>query len=273
MRSLFALVVLLFSFKSMAHTCHISLYDPYNRPYLNFYSENDLNCQAAAQRCYQAISYNRLNPYHYKCYTISIANDPEALPQTQAPSRSSESRSRNVISPADQDYRRQLSLGESVYYQGKYGVVTNFSENGLYEFLEQGKKKRDIEKNIDRKDLAITRGCLRDICTKTSYISKSSQKYVSIEGIDYNGRYIVQDIVSKENTFEVEFYDLAKTSGCIEASRGKICVGNTVLGQEQRLYNRYYEVAGIQSDRMLVLKDDNERLLFNIDANAVMLTR
>lgn len=266
MRSILALVVLLFSFKSMAHTCHISLYDPYNRPYLNFFSENDQNCQAAAQSCYQAISYNRLNPYQYKCYTISIMNDRVASAQAEAPSR-------DMISPMDQDYRRQLSLGESVYYQGKYGVVTNLSENGLYNFLEQGKKKKDVEENIDRKDIAITRGCLRDICTKTSYISKSSQKYVSIEGIDYNGRYIVQDIVTKENTFEVEFYDLAKTKGCVEGRRGEVCVGNTVLGQDRRAYNRYYEVAGIQSDRMLVLKDKDGKLVFNIDANAVMITR
>lgn len=253
MKTLFGLMVIFFSFKSLAHTCHISLYDPNNRPYLNFHSENDINCQQAAQSCYQAISQYRLNPYHYKCYTISMTEVRRDL--------------------ADQDYRRAIEMGESVFYNGKYGVATFLTADGLYEFLPEGKKKRDIEKNIERKDLAITRGCLRGMCTKTSAISKSTRRYVSVEGINYHGRYIIQDVASKEFSFNVEFFDLAKTKGCVKAHRGEVCAGNAVLSQDRRNFNRYYQVAGIQSEGLIVLMDQEGVLHFNIDPNSVTVTR
>lgn len=261
MKTLLTLVMLFISFKSMAHTCHISLYDPYNRPYLNFYSQWDQNCVEAANRCYQSIRDYRLNPTRYKCYTISITNDQQVARQPQA---------LNSTSTIDQDYRRPLEIGESVFYKGKYGVVTFLSPEGLYEFLPQGEKKKEIIKDIDRSDLAITRGCLRNFCTKTSVISKSTSKFMSVEGIDYLGRYILQDVDTKEYSFNVEFYNLVRTTGCLETVyREKICTGSTVLGRG----NTYYEVAGIQSENMVVLKDEGGKLFFNVNPAGLVITR
>lgn len=254
MKTLLSLIVVLFSANVLSHTCHISIYDPYNRPYLNFHTERDLNCQAAARSCYSAISQYRLNPYQYKCYTISMT--PDAV----------------VEGLNDQEHRRDLKLGETVIYQRKIWVVSFIQDNGQYELIPESGKKKDIEKNVARKDIALTRGCLRDICTKTSFISKTSQSYVSVEGIDYNGGYIVQDIGSKELTEQVEFYNLVKTSGCVQGNE-EICAGNTVLARTSNYYNRYYEVVGIQSDRLLVLKDQEGKLYFNVDPRLTQITR
>ena len=264
MKTLFTMVVLLLSFKAMAHTCHISLYDPYNRPYLNFYSNMDNNCQAAAQTCYRAISERRLDPYYYKCYTISITNDPVSTQNIQ-----NQNARASTITDNDQDYRRTLEVGESVFYKDTYGVITFIDENGLYEFLPQGKKKKEIVKGIDRKEIAISRGCLRNICTKSATISRTHEVRMSVEGIDYLGRYILQDIVSKNYFFEVEYQNLVRTKGCIETVWGKICTGETAIGPG----NRYYVVAGLQSENMLVLQDEEGKLHFNINPGAVVITR
>lgn len=253
MKTILCLIAVLFSANVLSHTCHISLYDPYNRPYLNFHSEKDMNCQAAARSCYGAISQYSLNPYQYKCYTISMIPDPV------------------VETLNDQDYRRDLALGETVIYQGSLWIVTFIQENGLYELLPEGGKKKDTQKNVTRKDIALTRGCLRDICTKSSFISKTSQSYVSVEGIDYNGTYVVQDVGSKAITGQVEFYNLVKTTGCVQGNE-EICTGNTVLARTSNYYNRYYEVAGIQSDRLLVLKDEDGKLYFNVDPRLTKIT-
>ncbi len=261
MKTFFTLVLLIFSVKSIAHTCHISLYDPYNRSYLNFYSHWDQNCAEAASRCYQAVRDLRLNPNQFKCYTISITNDPQV---------SREPVVTNPLTSADQDYRRPIEMGESVFHLGKYGVVTFISPDGRYHFLPEGKKKRDTIENIDRSELAVTRGCLRDICTKTSVISKTTQKFMSVEGIDYLGRYILQDVETKEYSFNVEFFNLVRTEGCIETVYGeKVCTGNTVLGRG----NTYYEVVGIQSDKLVVLQDENGKLFFNVNPGSLVITR
>lgn len=249
------MLVLLFSAKVFSHTCHISLYDPYNRPYLNFHTELDDNCQTAAKQCYLAISQYRLNPYQYKCYTISMSPDPDLSPVN------------------DQDYRRGIEMGETVIYRGKFWVTTFVQDNGLYQLKPEGGKERDIEKNIDRKDIIITRGCLRDICTKTSLISKTFRKYVSVEGIDYQGRYVVQEIGSKELILEVEFYNLARTSGCAEGRYEKVCTGNRILVRDTNYHSRYYEVSGIQTDRLLVIKDEEGLLHFNVDPRTVQVIR
>jgi hypothetical protein len=272
MKTLFTMVVLLLSFKAVAHTCHISLYDPYNRPYLNFYSNMDNNCQAAAQSCYQAISQHRLDPYYYKCYTISITNDPVTTPvrhQVRNQNNQNQNARGSTISDNDQDYRRVLEIGESVFYKDTYGVITFIDEDGRYEFLPEGKKKKEIVKGIDRKEIAISRGCLRNICTKSATISRTHEKHMSVEGIDYLGRYVLQDIVSKKYFFEVEYQNLVRTKGCIETVWGKICTGETAMGPG----NRYYIVAGLQSENMLVLKDEEGRLHFNINPGTVVITR
>lgn len=272
MKIFLTLALLLSSAISIAHTCHISLYDPYDRPYLNFYSQQDLNCQAAAQKCYQTISANRLNPYQYKCYTVSMVNDPapEVRPVTRADSsRVARPLPSNSIAADDQDYRRELEIGESVIYQGKLAVVTFMTPEGLYEIRPEDGKKKDIVQNLERKDLAITRGCLRKICTKTSVISKSQEAYMSVEGIDYLGRYVLQAINSKDYVSDVEFYNLVKTQGCVEIAPKKICTENAVMDR----YNRYFEVVGIQSENLLVISDDAGKLYFNVDPRGLILTR
>lgn len=169
-----------------------------------------------------------------------------------------------------EDYRRPIEMGESVFYQGQYGVITFLTPEGRYEFLPEGKKKKEIIKDINRDELAITRGCLRNICTKTSVISKSTEKFMSVEGIDYLGRYILQDVATKEYSFNVEFYNLVRTQGCLDTVYGeKVCTGNTVLGRG----NTYYEVVGIQSENLVVLKDENGKLFFNVNPGSLVITR
>lgn len=204
MKTFLILASLLASATSFAHTCHISLYDPYNRPYLNFYSYWDHNCQEAARKCYQAIADNRLHPDYYKCYTISMTEDTQSrpnIPVTHDP---------RAIANDDRDYRRELESGETVLYQGTKWVVVYGTADGIYEIMPVGGKKKDIEKNIDRKNISITRGCLRQVCTKTSVTYNKTQKSVSVEGISFNGRYILKDIDTDQVLTDVEITDITK---------------------------------------------------------------
>lgn len=196
MKKLLFTTALLASANVFAHVCHISLYDPYNRPYLNFFSHQDVNCQAAANSCYKAISDNRLNPYHYKCYTISMTDDVQ--PQN------------SVISANDTDYRKELESGETVLYQGKQWLVVLESTNNLFELMPVGGNKKEIEKNVERRNIAITRGCLRDICTKSSVTYKVTQTSFAVEGIDWNGKYILKDVISGKIVSDVDYLQIQK---------------------------------------------------------------
>lgn len=190
MKTTFIFATILASATSFAHTCHISLYDPYNRPYLNFYSSNDYNCQEAAKKCYQTITDNRLHPDYYKCYTISMTEDTQS--------------SRPVShSNNDQEYRRDLESGETVLFQGTNWIVVDKPENGVFDLMPVGGKKKDIVKNVDRSYISITRGCLRNVCTKSSVMFRRTNTSMSVEGITYEGRYIVKDVASGQ-MLEVE---------------------------------------------------------------------
>lgn len=195
---------MLASATSFAHTCHISLYDPYNRPYLNFYSYWDNNCQEAARKCYQAIADYRLHPDYYKCYTISMTEDAQSRPNipVQVDPR--------AIANDDRDYRRELESGETVLYQAKKWLVVYGTADGLYELMPVGGKKNDIEKNVDRKNISITRGCLRQVCTKTSVTYNKTQKSMAVEAISFNGRYVLKDIDSNQLMTDVEITDITK---------------------------------------------------------------
>lgn len=261
MKTLLTMLLLVFSAKSMAHVCHISLYDPYGRPYLNFRSSLDQDCQMAANRCYQSIADRRLDPNQFKCYTVSMTNDPQT-------SRPVTSRPNPGPNPAlDKDYLREIEMGETVIYQGKLWL-TSTPVNGYYDLMPEGGKKKDMVESISRRELAITRGCLRGICTKSAVISRTTQKYMAVEGIDYNGRYIVKDIATRELTLNVDFANLVRTQGCINNGFGEVCVGYTVQDRN----NRYFEVVGIQSEGMVVLKDENQKFYFSIDPYGLGVT-
>jgi len=202
MKTLLLSFALLATANVFAHTCHISLYDPYNRPYLNFYSTNDLNCQSAANQCYQTISYNRLDPNQYKCYTISISPDPQPQFQPQRP---------GFIDPDDREFLRDLVRGETVYFKNKQWLVVYETSEISYELMPVGGKKNDIEKNVSRSDIAITRGCLRKICAKSSVYYTRAQKEMAVEGIGYNGKYVLKDTDSNAVFTDVDYLDLRVT--------------------------------------------------------------
>ncbi len=261
MKTLLTLLVLVFSAKSMAHVCHISLYDPYGRPYMNFYSTLDQDCQKAANSCYQSIADRRLDPNQFKCYTVSMTNDPQtARPVDPRPVP-------GAIRPSDNDYVREIEMGETVIYQGKLWLAST-PVNGFYDLIPEGGKKKDMEEGIPRREIAITRGCLRGICTKSAVISRTTQAYMSVEGIDYNGRYIVKNVTTRELSLNVDFMYLVRTEGCINNGFGEVCVGYTVQDRS----NRYFEVVGIQSEGMVVVKDANQKLYFSIDPRGLGVT-
>lgn len=209
MKTLLLSFALLASANVFAHTCHISLYDSYNRPYLNFYSTSDLNCQAAANQCYQTISYNRLDPNQYKCYTISMTADPQTQTQTQ-PTQFQPQRP-GFIDPNDREFLRDLERGETVYFKNNAWLVVYETSENTYELMPVGGKKSEIEKNVSRSDIAITRGCLRKICAKSSVYYTRAQKEMAVEGIGYNGKYVLKDTNSKAIFTDVDYLDLRVT--------------------------------------------------------------
>lgn len=271
MKALLSVLVLFLSAKTMAHTCQISLYDAYNRPILYFNSTYDNNCQAAANSCYKAIQQYNFNPNYFKCYTISMTNDP--LPQgkptpTQLPPKPVSTPNPDAIDPTDLEYIRDIESGETVIYKDKYYVVTGV-ENSLYSLKPQEGKKSDILKEINRQDISITRGCLRDICTKTAVISRSAQSMMAVEGISANGTYILKNTLEKTLASNTKVTDLIKTKGCAEDVYGKVCVGDTIQGRN----NDYFEVAGIQSETTVVLKDSKQKLYFDVSARSLIVVR
>lgn len=207
MKTLLLSFALLASANVFAHTCHISLYDPYNRPYLNFYSTNDLNCQAAANQCYQTISYNRLDPNQFKCYTISMTADP----QTQTQPTQFQPQRPGFIDPNDREFLRDLERGETVYFKNNPWLVVYETAENTYELMPVGGKKSEIENNVSRSDIAITRGCLRKICAKSSVYYTRAQKEMAVEGIGYNGKYVLKDTDSKAIFTDVDYSDLRVT--------------------------------------------------------------
>lgn len=207
MKTLLLFFALLASANLFAHTCHISLYDPYNRPYLNFYSQNDLNCQEAARRCYDTINYNRL-PRQYQCYTISMTAD--YVQPTQPTQPTQPVQRPDYIAPDDREFLRDIEMGETVYYKNKQWMVVYGDGDKLFELMPVGGKKDEIERNIPRAEIAITRGCLRKICTKTSVVYSRAQKPMSVEAISYTGLYVLKDIESKAVFSDVPFLDLQK---------------------------------------------------------------
>ncbi len=278
MKQFLILGTLLYAGLGFAHTCHISLYDPADRPYLNFYSSNDKDCKAAAQRCYSAISHYRLNPYQYKCYTISMTEDARSTPQEPETPRTgtntntntntnTETETRDIPKPSG-EARRDIETGETVLYKGNRWIVTDISQ-GL-SLKPEGGKEKDIVKNIARREVAITRGCQKEICTKSSVIDLSSKSYLSVEGIDYEGRYITQAIGSQKLNSPLEFRSLARTAGCVTKTSVGVCAGNTVIARN----NVYYKVAGIQpNDKVVLESEDDRKLYFDVEPSSLTVTR
>lgn len=277
MKNFLILGALLYSGLSFAHTCHISLYDPANRPYLNFYSSNDQDCKAAAQRCYTAISQYRLNPYQYKCYTIKMVDDQRPTPQGPTtnpnpnPNRDPNPGSNtNDIPEPSGEARRDIDTGETVIYKATRWIVTD-RLNQTLSLKPEGGKEKDIVTNIPRRDVAITRGCQKEICTKSSVIEMATKSYLSVEGIDVDGRYITQAIGSDKLNAPLDYRALARTSGCVTSASVGVCAGNTVIARN----NIYYKVAGIQPDDRVVLEteDNSRKLHFDVDPRTLTVTR
>lgn len=282
MKKILILGTLLYAGLGLAHTCHISLYDPADRPYLNFYSSNDKDCKAAAQRCYTAISQYRLNPYQYKCYTISMTEDRPQTPtrpdtnttnpnpNTNTNTSTNTNTNTSSIPKPSGEARRDVETGETVLHKGSRWIVTDRMDQNL-SLKPVGGKDKDIISNIPRREVAITRGCQKEICTKSSVIELASKSYLSVEGIDMDGRYITQAIGSDKLNAPLDYRALARTSGCVTSTNVGVCAGNTVIARN----NIYYKVAGIQPDDRVVLEsEDNDRkLYFDVDPRSLTVTR
>ena len=212
MKTLLLLSALLASANVFSNTCHISLYDPYNRPYFDFHSQNDPGCQAAARECYQSIRNYRLDPNQYKCYTISIKDDRPTQPtRTVQPARQTQPAQRpDYIAPEDREFLRDLDMGETVYFNNKQWLVVYGDGYGKYELMPENRKIKDMEKNVARANIAITRGCLRNICTKTSVFNTRLNKEMAVEAIAYNGTYVLKDIYSGDIVSNVPVMDIRK---------------------------------------------------------------
>lgn len=287
MKTLIALGLFLISFASFAHTCHISLYDPYNRPYMNFYSQWDTNCQSAASRCYETIRTQRLDSRYYRCYTISMTEDPQTrptprpnpnpMPQPNPNPRPNPEPQPNPTpdtNPTPEDtseHRRSIEVGETVIFQSKYWVVTSVAGRGFYNLKLVGGRNSDLVKDVARHYVALTRGCHQEICAKQSVIDMSSKQYVAVEGVDYHGKFITKNTQTGALSFDVDFSQVARTSGCLSTDQVGICTGNTVVARD----NRYYKVVAIQPDRKVVLEseDNNRKLQFDIDPISLTVTR
>jgi hypothetical protein len=185
MKRIIMFSLLAFSGFVQAHVCHLGLYNPSILPIQHFYTQNDNQCVQASTQCVTAIRNLRLNPNHYKCYTIAMSEDPTPV-VVPAP---------NPVPVPDvkSDAKRAIQLGETVIFNNDLWVVTALPSPGFLNLIPEAKRKESkIVENVNRTNVAITRGCHAGLCTRESVIDIRTRRTTAIIGIEYNGNFVVQ---------------------------------------------------------------------------------
>ncbi len=81
---------------------------------------------------------------------------------------------------------------------------------------------------IKKTELPVMDGCLEDVCVKDKMFDVDYLRFVSIEGITYQGKFLLESAEGWSGYYMVSRKALAKTSGCSEHLLTKLCVGNLV---------------------------------------------
>lgn len=269
------LLTVLVSAPALAHSCKVAIKDTRGTVFAILSTENDPQCGKAVNDCMSTLSYYRYDTRTHGCYVISKTPEDSPRPTTRpeqprpAPQRPIPTPTPTPAPTPATDSRRDVEVGETVIFQSKYWVVTGSPQTGFFDLKPVNKKEKDVLRDVARHYVVITRGCHMSICTKSSVIDMQTRSYLAVEGIDYNGKFVLKNPQSGQLSFDVDASTLARTSGCSNAAG--ICVGNTVIARD----NRYFRVAAIQPNGLLVLEsqDNNRSLSFDVDSRYLTVTR
>lgn len=166
--------------------------------------------------------------------------------------------------------RRTVSVGETVMYKGKIMIVSSIT-NGVLELREEEGRGKETSK-AKREEVSLTRGCSGAICVFDSVIDLVNKKYVAVAAISYNSFFITKSTEDQKTlSYEVARSSLAIASGCVQARRGQVCVGNKGLASN----NVYYQVVGIQDAKRIVVEtlDSAKYMYQDVDPNSLVITQ
>lgn len=260
------LFTVLMSAPALASTCKVAIQDNRGSSFAIINTENDRGCFKAVASCQDSLAYYRYDTRIYSC--VILQGLPAPTPRTETRPAPQEPRTNPApVQTQASDSRRIIEVGETVIFQSKYWVVTGAPQTGFFDLKPVNKKEKDVIRDVARHYVVMTRGCHQEICTKSSVIDMQSRNYFAVEGIDYNGKFVIKQPQNGQLSFDIDASSLARTTGCAAG----VCVGNIVIDRS----NRYSRVAAIQPNGLLVLESqDNRRsLTFDVDSRFLTVTR
>lgn len=145
------------------------------------------------------------------------------------------------------DYDRQVEVGEQVILANSYGAISWQNENGD-KFIVNIWGSRFPRHGIKRSDVAVTSGCLKNICVGDTVLEVSSGDRMKVAGLSYRGEFIVSN--GKFLAGPMDKSALAVTHGCVEKQYMNICVGDMI--STGTYGTELVKVVGITDDKVLV---------------------
>src|SRR5690606_15348614 len=106
-----------------------------------------------------------------------------------------------------------------------YGAISWQNENAD-KFIVNIWGSRFPRHGIKRSDVAVTSGCLKNICVGDTVIEISSRDRVKVAGLSYTGDVNVSN--SKYLAGPIDNSDLAVTHGCVEKQYMDVCLGDMI---------------------------------------------
>lgn len=267
MKKIVLLGLLSLSATSFAQTCYVDMVDRYSRVVRTFTGFGDPNtCLEGMKECRKSIRLDYSSNPRYPNGSLDCVRSGNYNPNPNPNPGPNP-----YPNPGTIDARRMLNNGESAIFNNKFVTIMGANFNGLYA-VRSTDGWNTITNNVPRLSLSATSGCSMNICTAQSVIDVMSARYVKVVGISFDERFVTQS-TDGWNTLasNVERRNLAETEGCISSRYAQLCVGNTVINNQ----NRYSTVVGIQLDGRVVLRstDGWNTISTNIDPSNLVITR
>jgi hypothetical protein len=149
-----------------------------------------------------------------------------------------------------EDHRRELKVGELVIHGTSIHEV--LEKNRDTYFIRNLRHANSVSA-IERDELAVMDGCLDKMCVHEVAFDVGYLRYVTIEGITYDGEYIVEASKDWTGYYQPIKNNLAATSGCLPNCLRKLCVGEKV----KDFTGNVMTIIGLHSSGELVLKSND----------------
>lgn len=232
---LFVLLVLLaMSLPAFSQTCYVDMVDRYNRVVRSFTGFGDPNsCLEGMKQCRKAI---RFEPQLGGVDCLR-ANSQQPTPQPNP-----------YPNPQPNPYPmpNQIMIGETVFNisNSRYAVVV--AQDYSAKYVLRYNDNNATGTGWDRSDLALLRGCERDLCVNDQIFNVSNSRYAAVAGIQLGGKFVLKYSDNGATGSGWAREDVAIMKGCQQG----LCVGTRVINVSNR---RYAVIRALQSGNRFVL--------------------